>query len=305
MNDRFVTDFYAFSFDLPVSKYVGLIDLVGKFKTGSISHQLVAGFDFDRQVKYLAFYGNPVDLPPLDIFNPNHDVLLPEIPSGPFSSLTIIQSYGVYLQDQIAFSDNFKMLIGGRYDWISNEAGPPDGDTTIQNEGAFSPRIGLVYQPSRNVSLYTSYSQSFNPSIGRNPDNELFKPTKGTQYKVGVRADFLDGRLSANLAVYNLTKTNVLTPDPNLILAKQGFQVQVGEQRSRGIELDVTGEILRGWNIVASYALTDTEVTADNSIPSTVGNRFQGIPQHQASLWSTYIISAELPIIKEPHPAYS
>ena len=77
VDDRFVTDYYAYSFDLPLSRYVGLIDLVGKFKTGSISHQLVAGFDFDRQVQYLAYYGNPVDLPPLDIFNPNYDVLLP------------------------------------------------------------------------------------------------------------------------------------------------------------------------------------------------------------------------------------
>ncbi|MBN4006331.1 TonB-dependent siderophore receptor [Nostoc sp. LPT] len=278
LNDRFLTDYYAYSFDSPENTYAGLIDLVGKFKTGSISHQLVAGFDFARQVSYLAFYGNSFDLPPLDIFNPNHDVLLPEIPSGPFSSPTISQSYGVYLQDQIAFSDNFKMLIGGRYDWI------------IQNDGAFSPRIGLVYQPSRNVSLYTSYSQSFNPSSGPNLNNEPFKPTRGTQYEVGVRADFLDGKLSANLAAYNLTKTNVPTPDPDPILAQQGFQVQVGEQRSRGIELDVTGEILRGWNIVASYALTGTEVTEDSSIPSTVGNRFQGIPQHQASLWSTYTL---------------
>lgn len=82
----------------------------------------------------------------------------------------------------------------------------------------------------------------------------------------------------------------MLTPDPDPELARQDFQVQVGEQRSQGIELDVTGEILPGWKIITSYALTDTEVTEDNSIPSTVGNRFAGIPQHQASLWTTYEI---------------
>jgi iron complex outermembrane receptor protein len=258
--------------------------------TISLSHQLVAGFDFDRQVAYRADYDNPVDLPPLDIFNPNYDAPLPEIPSGLFNSLDINQSYGVYLQDQISFSDNLKMLIGGRYDWLSNETGPTDGDRISQNDGAFSPRIGLVYQPSKNVSLYASYSQSFRPSIGRNSNNEPFEPTRGTQYEVGVKADFLDGKLSTTLAAYTLTKTNVLTPDPDPDLARQGFSVQVGEQRSRGIELDVTGEISPGWNIVASYALTDTQVTKDNSIPSIVGNRFQGIPQHQASLWTTYTI---------------
>lgn len=116
----------------------------------------------------------------------------------------------------------------------------------------------------------------------------MFEPTRGTQYEVGVRADFLDGRLSANLAAYNLTRTNVLTPDPDPDLARRGFQVQTGEQRSRGIELDVTGEILPGWNIITSYAFTDAEVTADNSIPSTVGQPLRGVPQHQASLWTTY-----------------
>jgi iron complex outermembrane receptor protein len=290
LEDRFLTDYLAFTGDFPVDKYFGQIDVVGKFKTGSISHQLVVGFDFDRQVQYFAYYESPVDLPPLDIFNPNYDVSLPEIPSGSFTDININQSYGVYLQNQISFSDNLKMLIGGRYDWISDESGPVDGDRTSQNDGAFSPRIGLVYQPSKNVSLYTSYSQSFSPSIGRNPDNEPFKPTRGTQYEVGVKADFLDGKLSTTLAAYHLTKTNVLTPNPDPDLARQNFQVQVGEQQSRGIELDVTGEILPGWNIIASYALTDTEVTKDNSIPSTVGNRFQNIPQHQASLWTTYEI---------------
>jgi iron complex outermembrane recepter protein len=180
------------------------------------------------------------------------------------------------------------MLIGGRYDWVSNETGPIDEEQTSQDDGAFSPRIGLVYQPSQNVSLYASYSRSFSPSIGRNPDNEPFEPTRGTQYEIGVKADFLNGRLSTTLAAYHLTRTNVLTPDPNL--ARQNFQVQVGEQQSRGIELDVAGEILPGWNIIVSYALTDTEVTEDNSISSTVGNRFQNIPQHQASLWTTYEI---------------
>jgi iron complex outermembrane recepter protein len=290
LEDRFLTDFVGLTAPEKNEVYAGLLDLVGNFRTGSISHQLVAGFDFTRQLTYSSVFFNSFDLPPLDIRNPNYDVSLPELPFLPFDSLRINQSYGVYLQNQIAFSDNLKMLVGGRYDWLSNENGLINGDRTSQNDGAFSPRIGLVYQPSKNVSLYTSYSQSFRPSIGRNPDNETFEPTRGTQYEVGVKADFLNGKLSTTLALYNLTKTNVLTPDPDPELARQGFQVQVGEQRSRGIELDVTGEILAGWNMIASYALTDAQVTADNSIPSTVGQPLRGVPQHQASLWNTYTI---------------
>ncbi|BDA71251.1 ferrichrome-iron receptor [Calothrix sp. PCC 7716] len=291
LNDRFLTGFGASTSNVTSSNYVGQIDLIGKFKTGSIFHQLLAGFDFNRSISYSGRTNGSGSLPDLDIFNPNYDVPKPEFPSAPFTDLDINQSYGVYLQDQITFSDNLKMLIGGRYDWISSSGFRPiDSDDPYQNDGAFSPRIGLVYQPSKNVSLYTSYSQSFRPSIGRNPDNKPFEPTRGTQYEVGVKADFLDGRLSTTLAAYNLTKTNVLTPNPDPELAREGFQVQVGEQRSRGIELDVTGEILPGWRIIASYALTDAQVTADNSIPSQVGNRLVSVPQNQASLWTTYII---------------
>ncbi|MBW4549715.1 MAG: TonB-dependent siderophore receptor [Aphanocapsa sp. GSE-SYN-MK-11-07L] len=290
LEDRFLTDFFGLTVSGKDEVYAGQIDLVGNFRTGSISHQLVAGFDLTRQLSYYGDFSDTFDLPPLDIRNPNYDVQLPELPFLPFGSLRINQSYGVYLQDQIAFSGNLKMLIGGRYDWLTNEDGPINGDRTSQNDGAFSPRIGLVYQPTQNVSLYASYSQSFRPSIGRNPDSRVFEPTKGTQYEVGVKADFLNGKLSTTLALYNLTKTNILTPDPDPELARQGFQAQVGEQRSRGIELDMTGEILPGWKVIASYAFTDAQVTADNSIPSTVGQPLRGVPKHQASLWSTYMI---------------
>jgi iron complex outermembrane receptor protein len=287
----------TFNGDINDQNYFAGIDLLGRFETGSISHRLLVGFDFNYFTSRYISAGNydPTVLPPLDLRNPDYDAVTerPEVfPDGTF--VEDRASYGVYLQDQIEFNDNLILLIGGRYDWTSDESGliTPDDirNVSSQSNGAFSPRVGLVYQPSENVSLYASYSRSFNPAIGRNPDNRPFEPTRGTQYEAGVKADFLDGRLSTTLAAYNLTRTNVLTPDPDPALAQQGFQVQVGEQRSRGVELDVTGEILPGWNIIASYALTDTEVTADNSSPSNEGNRFANVPQHQASLWTTYEI---------------
>jgi iron complex outermembrane receptor protein len=291
LDDRFLTGHQLSVANGSRSSYFGQIDLVGKFKTGTISHQLVAGFDFSSVEGNAGFFYTPNgNLPDLDIFNPNYDVPKPFFPAPNEFFLDRIRVYGVYLQDQIAFSNNLKMLIGGRYDWTSTESGLVGSDIPTQNDGAFSPRIGLVYQPSQTVSLYASYSRSFRPSIGRNPDDNPFEPTRGTQYEVGVKADFLDGKLSTTLAAYHLTRTNVLTPNPDPILAQQGFSVQVGEQRSRGIELDVAGEILPGWKVIASYALTDAQVTADNSIPSTVGSRLTGVPQNQASLWTTYEI---------------
>lgn len=296
VDNRFLR-FGTYDADESRYNYYAGVDLLGKFRTGSVSHNVLIGFDFNYYTINIPASGNfdPTAIPFLDIRNPNYNALTakPQLSALP-TNVTDRKSYGLYIQDQITFNDQWKLLIGGRYDWVSDDSGSIDLDdvrkTSVQNDGAFSPGIGLVYQPSKNVSLYASYTQSFNPAIGRNPDERPFEPTRGTQYEVGVKTDLFNGRLSATLAAFNITKTNVLTPDPDPSLAVRGFQVQVGEQRSRGIELDVAGEILPGWKVIGSYAYTDAAVTADNSILSKVGNRFANVPKNQASLWTTYEI---------------
>jgi len=294
-DERFLTFSNGFSrnnYTNAIDNYFGQIDLLGRFNTGSISHQVLVGFDVNDFSRILDIFDADISLlPDLDIFNPNYDV--PDLSFSNFSNFTNTnRSYGLYLQDQIAFSDNLKLLIGGRFDWSSDEIqSTAFGDSSL-NDSAFSPRIGLVYQPSETVSLYASYSRSFQPSrFALNADGSRnFEPTRGTQYEVGVKADFLDGRLSTTLAAYHLTRTNVVTPDPDPVLAAQGFSVQTGEQRSQGIELDVAGEILPSWNVILAYAYTDAEVTEDNVTP--VGNRLNNVPFNQASLWTTYEIQS-------------
>jgi iron complex outermembrane recepter protein len=285
VEDRILTDPFAQDSNERVESYFGQVDLIGKFNTGSITHQLLFGFDVN--VLDFDFQAFNYTVPDLDILDPNYNIPRPD--SSDFFRFTQSnKTYGIYLQDQIALSNNLKLLIGGRYDWATSdlEIRSNDVDEPVINDGAFSPRVGLVYQPSDTISLYASYSSSFKPTnaFSINPDGEVFKPTKGTQYEVGVKTDFLDRRLSATLAAYHITKTNVITPDPN----NPDFSIQTGEVRSQGIELDVAGELLPGWKIVASYAYTDAEVTKDNATP--VGNRLDNVPFNQASLWTTYEI---------------
>jgi iron complex outermembrane receptor protein len=104
-------------------------------------------------------------------------------------------------------------------------------------------------------------------------DREPLEPERGTQYEVGIKTELLDGRLSATLAAYEITKSNVATTDPNDI----DFSIAAGEIKSRGIELDVVGEIAPGWNIIASYGLNDAFVSEDNSIPE--GDRLVNAPR--------------------------
>jgi iron complex outermembrane receptor protein len=144
--------------------------------------------------------------------------------------------------------------------------------------------VGLVYQPTDFLSLYASYSRSFLQSVGTAFDNTLFQPERGTQYEVGVKADWLNRRLSTTLAFFQVTRSNVLTAD----LLNPNFSLQTGEQRSRGIELDIVGEILPGWKIAAGYAYTNAEITKDNTF--AVGNWINNVPENAVSLWTTYEI---------------
>ncbi|WP_414542088.1 TonB-dependent siderophore receptor [Nostoc sp. CCY0012] len=268
--------------------YSLLTDIVSKFNTGSIEHTLLFGLDLVRQ----KFDGSqrrlPAGLTPsINIFNPVYNAI-PRPAVSEFTNVVrdgkfTVETLGVYLQDQIAFSDNFKLLLGGRFDIVDQDQFDRLTDTrTLQYDEAFTPRIGVVYQPIQPISLYASYSRSFAPNFAQRVDGTFLPPERGNQYEVGVKADFNE-RLSATLAAYEITKTNVATPDPN---DPDGFSIPVGEQRSRGIELDISGEILPGWNIVAAYGYTDAKVTQSNDL--RVGSRIPRVPEHKASLWTTY-----------------
>jgi iron complex outermembrane recepter protein len=258
--------------------------VVGKFNTGGIQHQLVAGVDIYRN----ALFANPSlnrVIAPLDIFNPVFGAAPGRVLSRNPATSTTIDNLGIYIQDQIKLAENLKLLLGGRFDIVSRkfENSENASANSFQQDEAFSPRVGLVYQPIKPISLYASYSRSFNQVIGTTFDSTLFEPEEGTQYEVGVKAD-LSNRVAATLAFYDLTRSNVLTLDPR----NTRFSIQTGKQRSRGIEFDVAGEILPGWNVIASYAYTDATVTTDNRF--AVGNRLPNIPLHSASLWTTYTL---------------
>lgn len=181
------------------------------------------------------------------------------------------------------------MLLGGRCNGFEQRREDDVANSeTSQSGNAFSPRVGIVYQPIPATSLYASYSRSFNPVIGTALDGSQFQPERGTQYEVGIKAD-LNNRLSTTLALYDLKRSNVLTADTRPGIPPS-FSIQTGEQRSRGIELSTVGEILPGWNIIAGYAYTDAEITADNRIP--VGNSLVNVPKNSINLWTTYEIQS-------------
>ncbi|MBW4609149.1 MAG: TonB-dependent siderophore receptor [Hassallia sp. WJT32-NPBG1] len=268
-------------------------DLIGKFNTGSIGHELLLGFELGRSVFGFPFQISS-DVPALNILNPVYGAATPTTFEEGFEDESNTYRVGLYFQDQVALLPNFKILLGGRLDFVNfKDEFQPDiingagTDITERYYEKFSPRVGLVYQPIKNLSLYASYTTAFKPNefaiaFGGQP----LEPETATQYEVGVKGEFLDGKLTATLAAYDITKTNVATSDLNNL--DSPFSIAAGEVKSRGIELDIAGEILPGWNVIASYSHNDAYVNEDNSLP--VGDRLVNAPRNSASLWTTYQI---------------
>ena len=262
-------------------------DIIGKIQTGIVKQDLLLGVELGWINFARATFTSTLPVPPIDLFNPNFNqppIQFDQKIGNPRESQNQV---GVYAQDLISIGDNLKILLGGRFDFVKDSFENELGGTSRQElkDTAFNPRVGIVYQPIQPVSLYASWSRSFQPSgaINRNSDDTLFEPTTGEQFEVGAKTEFLEGKLVATLAAYQITKQNIVVADPNNTL----FSIQVGEQRSRGIEFDIAGEILPGWKIIASYAYIDAEITEDTR-PAFKRNTPNNVPRNSASLWTTY-----------------
>ena len=265
-------------------------NVVGEFATGKVTHQLLFGVDLDRATSVGQQAALPDD-PPffINIFTQEADPV-PDLEPEDLTFLvrdenTRADLIGIYLQDLISLGEKFKILVGGRFDIYDQKTIDFTEDTTVkQSQEEFSPRVGLVYQPIEPISLYASYSTSFNPDPFNSTtvDGEIIEPSTGTQYEIGVKGEFFDGNLTATLAFYQIDLENVATTNPDNF----DFSIAAGEVSSRGVELDVTGEILPGWKIIASYAYTDAEITESNDFPE--GNKLENVPENSASLWTTY-----------------
>ena len=272
--------------------YLNQSEAVYKVDTGALRHILLGGVEFGYQTRNLLAAG--VTTSPVSLQDPQHQLAEPNLASLPafinndFSARTV----GAYAQDLLELGDHWKALTGVRFDNFEQQQ---DNHLTklsqSRTDSAWSPRGGLVYQPNAEHALYGNISRSFQP-VGNDfffngSDLAAIKPLESLQYEVGVKSEWLSGRVVSTLALFDITQRNVVTKDPN---DPAGLRtVQTGEQNNRGVELDLSGTLLTGWKVFGSYAFTDARITQSNNF--AVGNRPGNIPEHAASLWSTYALS--------------
>lgn len=265
-------------------------ELHGRATTGPLQHRLLIGSE--RTIDRLAYldgwisYGNPTDL---------HNPAPAARPSNYLSTGDSRYEYktkAIYLQDEIAWN-RWRLLLGGRYEeteTLSFYTGGTDPAVT-RSDRPFSPRAGLSFLATPDLSFYASWARSFRneADAGLLESGLTPKPTRGEQVEVGVKSILLDGRMEATLAAFDLRKNNAVVADPvdwNLV-------IQTGELRSRGFEGEISTRPLDAWTLVASYAYTEATILEDTN-SFIVGNRLAGIPRHQASLWTSWAFDGAL-----------
>lgn len=272
----------------------------GTFKTGSIRHIITAGFDYNKENGTYPEGFRIYAADSISVTNPDRTPFIPA--PGPLAADFYYSSYerfltetmGAYLQNQLAIGEKWKGVIGLRFNryfnrYIADSVSYNNFETyeeRPENTTAFIPRLGIVFQPVKNISLYADFNSGFIPQYANNRQSGgPFKPETSRQFEVGIKGEFIKGQLVPTLAFYHINKNNVLTPDlsdPNGILLKA-----VGQVRSKGFEATVTGNVTDNVSVIANYSYNETIITRSND-DTEIGQRFANNPANMMSLWSTY-----------------
>lgn len=204
--------------------------------------------------------------------------------------------WGVYLQDQVLIGERFIAIGGVRYDRHEDE-NLMNGES--YEDDAVTWRAGLIYKPIESVSVYGSWSDSFEPHGAGTQDPAVggpFDPVRGTQIEGGVKTALMDGRLQASAAVYRIVRRNMVQTDTTRPPVNGRDQLApIGEVTSKGFEFDLAADVTPNWVVTANYGYNDTKVTdtiPGQSITNAVGDRFVNAPKHKLGFWTRYQVDA-------------
>lgn len=259
-----------------------------RFATGFLAHDLLFGLDYTRSDGDVRRYTGTA--PGLSPFAPVYGRFVPNPTTPLLSYRETMNQIGVYAQDQIKVGDAWVLTLGGRYDHVTLDTQNRLNRTeSTLDVGAFSGRAGLTYLTDFGVAPYVSFAQSFVPNTGVSAPatgSRPFDPSRGEQWEVGVKYIPPGWNALFTAALFDITKTNVVTTD----FVNVGFQVATGEIRSRGLELEARVGLAEGWDAIAAFTYLDPEVTKDTR--PIIGNRPAIVPNHSASGWLNYTVQS-------------
>jgi len=277
-------------------------DLTFSLTTGPFKHKFLTGMEFGRQENdnfrntgYFTDVGANITSVNVALAEPRYRGAV-----AFRQSATDANNHGVttikagYVQDQIDLTEHWKAIMGLRYDRFEVDfTDNRNGQTITTNDNLLSPRGGLIYKPFDNFSLYSNYSIAYVPRAGDQLasltlTNAALKPEEFRNYEVGAKWDIRPD-LSATLALYQLARLNALATDPN----NAAVSFLVDGQRTRGIELGLSGNITDAWKVMGGYAFQNGRITQSISSAALAGATLAQVPEHTFSLWNRYDITQQ------------
>jgi iron complex outermembrane receptor protein len=300
------------------------LSLQGNFNTGSVKHQLFTGVDWENSFATAYTFAfsetavkvdgkfDPSLYDTIYLFDFDPSTQRNDIPNARNTQIakTDANRFGAYFQDLISITEKFKVLAGIRWSWQETEvttyketstgAGNPENAiptvTPKRLDNAFSPKAGLVYQPTKDISLFGSYSTSFTPNTGTTVDLQPLEASIIDQYEAGIKTDFFKGLLSTNVTVYQITNSNLAQTAERKadgsLNTDSTIKTLGGGTKSKGIEVDITAKPLEGLNIIAGYSYNDMRYTNTSGTSGSFveGDRVARTPSNTANLSFFYTL---------------
>ncbi|RJT25790.1 TonB-dependent siderophore receptor [Chakrabartia godavariana] len=262
-------------------------NLVWDVTTGPVAHKLLFGLEYGHQTSANQRTTGVVTPGSISLANPVTPVVAFTTRTNDRQSA--VDFFSAYAQNQLSFGAHVDVVIGLRYDRfdIAGTDFIPNPDRAFGRvDEKVSPRLGLILKPQENMSVYTSYSQSFLPRSGDqflalSTTQQNLAPEKFTNLEVGAKWDVRPD-LSATLALFRLDRTNATTPDP----ANPLVSINVGETRTKGMELGVVGRVSPAWQVSGGYTYQDAHLRGNSFV------RLAQVPRHQVALWNRYNVSS-------------
>lgn len=261
-------------------------NFIGNIKIAGIANKVLMGVDGDITRTRNTTFNFKTAYDSINVFNPESiKTARTDIPATPDSLYTTapVRRIGVYVQDLISITGNLKLLAGIRWSYqetpqtsiynIINDSSYR-GSASYKNDKAFSPRVGLVYQPFKTTSVFVSYSNNFTPNTGTDVNLQALKPSIIDQFEAGIKNDFFDGKLSANITVYRVINSDLaqmaefekdgITPNTN-----SSIKQFTGETTSDGFEIDLSGALSKTIYFLAGYSNNYMRYTKTNGKPGS------------------------------------
>jgi iron complex outermembrane receptor protein len=266
----------------------------GKFTTGALTHQLLAGVDANQKkflaasyVEYDKTLAGALVYYPLDVASPRYGAEIPGYapPTGLAARNTeqTITYHSLYALDEVALLGNkLRITPGLRYTAVQT-SNVVAGVASASRDQVVTPRLGISYSVLPSLSVYGLYDRTLVPQAGTTSTGAAIDPLQGANRELGVKKNWLDGRWTSAVALYYITRSSIIATDPNNSL----YRIQVGENHAQGVDVDVVGQVVRGLNVVVNYAYTDSKIDQDVN-PLLVGARTPLYVKHVHNTWLNY-----------------